>query len=283
VRNSRLRRIPGRLWRLVSLAGHRLLLVDDDGTLAPFRANRQSAQPLARSLALLRRIAHSPHTTVVLTSGRPVREMRERLGVLGLTLVGENGWESLDPDGNLHQVPVPRAASETLARAAMAAVHRGWSDLLELKRASLRLHTRGIAPMLAQAIEDECLAAWRDIPGDVPVRLDRVDGGVELRARGRDKGRVALEQLELCPPGTMAVAIGDDEADEYAFEALGDFGFGVRVGDPEAPSLAHGRLEHPSDVTEFLQAWLKATAPAQVRTEHPMLPGFAAEYGAALS
>src|SRR5262245_27948917 len=27
VRNSRLRHIPGRLWRLVSLAGHRLLLV----------------------------------------------------------------------------------------------------------------------------------------------------------------------------------------------------------------------------------------------------------------
>lgn len=283
MRNSRLRHIPGRLWRLVSLAGHRLLLVDDDGTLAPFRTDRQSAPPLTRSLALLRRIAHSPHTTVVVTSGRPVSEMRERLCMLGVTLVGENGWESLDPDGNLTRLPVPPAATETLARAALAAVQRGWNDLLELKRASLRLHTRGMAPMLAQAIEDECLAVWQDMPGDAPVRLERLDGGLELRARGRDKGRVALEQLEACPPGTMAVAIGDDEADECAFDALGEFGFGVRVGDPDAPSVAHGRLEGPSDVTEFLQTWLKATAPAQVRSEHPMLPGFAPEFGAAMS
>jgi len=282
VRNSRLRHIPGRLWRLVSLAGHRLLLVDDDGTLAPFRADRQSAQPLPRSLALLRRIAQSPHTTVVVTSGRPVNEMQERLCALGVTLVGENGWEVLDADGTLTRMPVPRAASETLAQAAMEAVRRGWDDLLELKRASLRLHTRGIAPALAEAIEEECRALWHEMLGDAPVRLERLDGGLELRARGRDKGRVALEQLELCPPGTMAVALGDDDADECAFEALGDFGFGVRVGDPDAPSLAHGRLDDPTDVIEFLQMWLRATGPVQVRTEHPMLPGYAPEFGAAL-
>jgi len=283
VRNSRLRHIPGRLWRLVSLAGHRLLLVDDDGTLAPFRADRQSASPLPRSLALLRRIAQSPHTTVIVTSGRPVSEMQERLCRLGVTLVGENGWEMLDADGTLTRTPVPQAASEMLARAAMEGVRRGWGDLLELKRASLRLHTRGISPMIAEAIEEECHAVWQEAMGDAPVRLERLDAGLEMRARGRDKGRVALEQLQMCPPGTMAVALGDDDSDECAFEVLGDLGFGVRVGDPDTPSLAHGRLDDPGDVTEFLQMWLRATGPVQVRTEHPMLPGYAPEFGAALS
>lgn len=282
MRNSRLRNIPGRLWRLVSLAQHRLLMVDDDGTLAPFRADRESALPLPRSLALLRRISQSPHTTVVITSGRPVHEVQQRLGPLAVTVVGENGWEILDPDGTLTRVPVSRAVSELLARTAMTAVRRGWSDLLELGRASLRLHTRGLARPLALAIEEECSDLWRAQVGDVPVRLERVDGGLELRARGRDKGRVALELLESCPQGTMAVAIGDDASDECAFEVLADLGFGVRVGDPDTPSLAHGRLESPADVPEFLQAWLRATGPVRVRTEVPMLPGYATELGAAL-
>jgi trehalose-6-phosphatase len=161
-------------------------------------------------------------------------------------------------------------------------VRHGWSDLVELKRASLRLHTRGMAAPLASAIEEECLAAWQAEAGEAPVRLERVEGGIELRARGRDKGRVALNLLESCPPGTIAVALGDDESDECAFEAVAGLGFGVRVGDPDVPSLAHGRLETPGDVPAFLQAWLKATGPVRVRDEHPMLPGYAPELRAAL-
>jgi trehalose-6-phosphatase len=65
------------------------------------------------------------------------------------------------------------------------------------------------------------------------------------------------------------VFVGDDVTDEDAFEAVREWGFGVRVGDPAASSIAQGRLPSSDAVPEFLAEWARVTAapPAPERSD----------------
>ena len=56
------------------------LLLDYDGTLAPFQTERDHAYPYPGVIPILERIIRSGRTRVVVISGRPVHEVRALLG-----------------------------------------------------------------------------------------------------------------------------------------------------------------------------------------------------------
>ena len=257
--------VPRRLWRLISLAHRRLLMLDYDGTLAPFKAAREAAYPLPRTLEMLRVVAGSPDTSVAIVSGRPVAEVDRLLGPIPALLVGEHGWETRPGNGAVVCWSPPRAALEALDQARRAAAQRGWGDRLEGKRSSVVLHTRGLPEVDARRIEDACAALWWPYCDRAPVNLDRINGGVELRTRGRDKGTAVLSLLSHEPPGTLAVYVGDDVSDEDAFRTVREFGFGVRVGSDQRPSLAAGRLPSCDAVADFLEVWQSVADPPRGR------------------
>ncbi|HKQ62118.1 MAG TPA: trehalose-phosphatase, partial [Candidatus Polarisedimenticolaceae bacterium] len=114
--------VPQRLWERAAAARHRLLMLDYDGTLAPFRIDRDQAHPLPAALAALEAIAAVPGgTQLAIVSGRPVRALEQLLGPLRATLVGEHGWEMRVPGEERVEQPLPSGAGETLGRAARAA------------------------------------------------------------------------------------------------------------------------------------------------------------------
>lgn len=254
--------VPETLWRLVSLARHRLLMLDYDGTLAPFRAERDEARPLPRSLELTARIAAATHTSVAIVSGRPLPEIEGFLGPIPAVFVGEHGWERRAADGSIARRPLPRSVAATIDRAEQLARAAGWGAWLERKRSAVVLHTRGLPEERAAEIQERCAAEWRGLVHGVHVSVDRIDGGVELRARGRNKGTVVRSLLSACPPGTLGVFVGDDVTDEDAFDAVREQGFGVRVGDSDRPTLAMGILPSCEVVGDFLEKWLAVAAGA---------------------
>ena len=251
--------VPARLWRMVALAGHRLLMLDYDGTLAPFEVDRDRARPLPRSTALLGDIAAAAGTTVAIVSGRPLAELERLLGPLPVTVVGEHGWEKRMPDGLVVKCPLPTQQKQVLDRAEHLARRKGLGSHLERKRTGIVLHTRGLAPPVARDHEEETLSLWSPLAADGSSRLGRIDGGVELRLRGRDKGTAVLSLVSQAPPGTLGVFVGDDATDEDAFAAVQEWGFGVRVGESDRPSLAAAWLPSCSAVTAFLEEWLRVT------------------------
>jgi len=93
--------IPATLWHELKHAGQRLLMLDYDGTLAPFRAAREQAVPWPRSLARLHAVTAAARTSVAIVSGRPLDELRPLLGPLDADLVGEHGWERRDRGGDI--------------------------------------------------------------------------------------------------------------------------------------------------------------------------------------
>lgn len=252
--------IPEKLWAMVAIAPHRLLMLDYDGTLAPFHVDRDQARPLPRSLELLQRLAGHRHTSLAIVSGRPVREVERLLGPLAATLVGEHGWEWRAADGTLELPDLGDAAATALAEAERVGREAGWQDVMERKRSAIVLHTRALPAARAVALEERAGAAWGalEVPG--VIALDRINGGLELRARGRDKGTVVRTLLGQAPPLTLGVFVGDDVTDEDAFEAVRERGFGVRVGEADRPTKAMGRIASCDDVPGFLERWLEASA-----------------------
>lgn len=254
--------VPRKLWHMVALARHRLLMLDYDGTLAPLQVAREAAYPLPRSSRTLKAIARNPHTRVAVVSGRPVSEIDRLLGPIRATIVGEHGWEMRFPDGEVIRRAPPPSAAEALDQAERKAGSRGWRNRLERKRCSVVLHTRGRPDDEARGIEEACAALWQPFCDRAPMVLDRISGGLELRTRGRDKGTVVLSLLSHEPPGTVAVFVGDDASDEDAFRAVREFGFGVRVGTCARPSLAAGKLPSCDAVADFLEFWRGLAGPA---------------------
>ncbi len=251
--------IPRRLWRLVLLARHRLLMLDYDGTLAPFHVVRDSALPQTRSLALLRAIAVECETSVAIVSGRPVAELERLLGPLPVTAVGEHGWELRMPDGTVVKHPLSHDHAALLDGAERVARKKGLGAYLERKRTGLVLHTRGSSAALAHELEETAWELWRSGAENGKVALERINGGVELRLHGRNKGTAVLSLVSHAPPDSLEVFVGDDATDEDAFAAVREWGFGVRVGVVDRPTLAAAWLPTCESVVDFLEEWLQVT------------------------
>lgn len=251
--------LPPHAWRAVSLAPHRLLMLDLDGTLVPFAIARDHAVPAPETLSLLERIAATGATTLAVISGRPLTELSRALGHPTWTLFGEHGWEMRDGDGPVVRHALPPGVATILDRAEQVARAEGFGDRLERKRTSVAVHTRGLDTGRAGEIESAVTRSWTPLAAQAPMRPMPFDGGVELRVTGRDKGVAVRELLARERPRTLAVYVGDDRTDEDAFAALPPDGIGVRVGALGVSSTASVRFETPEDVARFLARWLEVT------------------------
>ncbi len=262
-----------RFWERVRGSRHRLLMLDYDGTLAPFRLERSQAQIPPATHAVLRRIVAGGATRVAIVSGRQIPELERLLGPLAADLVGEHGWERRSAGGRLTRRRLPAEVMQRLERAARVARASGWGARLERKRCSLVLHTRGLPPEAARELEFECERLWRTYFECDTLRLHRIHGGVTLRASGHHKGSAVAQLVADSPPGTLAVYLGDDAADEDAFVQILDRGVPIRVGGLDRPSVAPFHLGSPDDVRAFLERWeavtvdaARAAAPADRRS-----------------
>jgi trehalose 6-phosphate phosphatase len=243
-------------WNRLRSAPRKLLALDYDGTLAPFREDRMEAFPLPGTAECISKISRAPRTRVVIVSGRPVKEILELLGDLGVTIVGSQGWETRTAEGKLRQaLPTPR--QKRMFRSAVKDLTRlGLQDRAESKIAGLALHTRGLPKDLAESIEEELVGLWESRAAEHDVDCRRFDGGVELRAVGVDKGTALGRLLRGRSRDTFSVYVGDDQTDEDAFRAIREVGLGIKVGHPETPTEARGRLPDCAAVLDFLREWV---------------------------
>ncbi len=246
--------LPADFWARVAAASHRLLMLDYDGTLAPFEVDRAKAVADRAVLDCVRRLATNGDTRVVVVSGRPVRELLSLLGSLPIELVGEHGWEGIR-DGKGWQFPLLHRWSSPFAQAATAAISSGLGNHLERKRASIVLHTRGLSSSQAREVESFGIRVWAEIALRHGLRLMTASSGVELRVPGRHKGTVVRESVAGCSFGTLPVYVGDDATDEDAFREVRERGVGIRVAHEPRETEASGVLASCTEVGRFLLRW----------------------------
>lgn len=246
-------------WESVRTASHRCLVLDYDGTLARFRVDRMEAFPLDGVVDLLTTIRDQTDTYLAIMTGRPLQELLALLGDLGIPVSASQGSEFMYPDGR-HQALMPSERQrERLDRAEEEARVRAPHGRIERKIAGVALHTRGVDPEAAESIEREICRIWEADAHEYGLDCRRFSGGIELRLKGIDKGTALSALLESRSPNSLCVYIGDDETDEDALLVLRGRGYGIRIGRPDTPTYAQGRLADPEAVREFLRTWISVT------------------------
>ena len=128
---------------------------------------------------------------------------------------------------------------------------------------SLRMVRRRTMEALADIVErreeEAVCRVWTRAAEGHDLECRRFKGGVELRLLGIDKGTALATLLREQSPQSLCVYIGDDLTDEDAFRVLKNHGYGIKVGGPEEPTDAVGKLADPAAVKEFLETWLSIT------------------------
>ena len=248
---------PESYWQQLASASSRLLMLDYDGTLAPFNVNRMEARPSSSTLLSLKRLLESGGTRVVIVSGRPAEQVAELLGHLPVTIVGAHGFERFEYMAGTVRSTLTNEESEGLAAAQAAAQATGMGSRIEAKPASVAVHTRGLDTDEARDIEELAWNLWSPVAEQFGLECRPFSCGVEIRSRHYHKGIAVETLLAEMPDQVFATYIGDDQTDEDAFRALAGRGSSFRVGEAAVESEATWRLENVDSVQNFLDQWHK--------------------------
>lgn len=241
-------------------AGERVLALDYDGTLAPFRANPAQATPYPGVRERLARLTRSRWTRLAIVSGRALDSLIPLLGLRPLPeLFGAHGWERQRPGRGREVAPLSPEQSRLLTEAGERLAAARLLARCEVKPTSLALHWRGLPPLETHEMESQGRRLLSPLAGSGALELRAFDGGIELRAAGRSKATAIEALLAECSPEAFVAYLGDDDTDEDAFAALGERGLGVLVHPDPRESRADGWLRPPEALLAFLDLWLEVS------------------------
>lgn len=248
----------------VASAARRVLMLDYDGTLAPFHLRPEEALPYPGVAEMLAEIIREGRTRVVIVSGRPAAELASLLGLPEPPEIwGAHGWERILPSGE-HRTDEPSAA----ARARLEEAERMIRELardgvrVERKLASRALHWRGLPALEVARVREQATERWAPLTQEGEVELLEFDGGLELRASGCNKQHAVKAVLSETGPDSAVAYLGDDITDEDAFAAVKLRGLAVLVRPEIRPTGADVWLRPPAELIAFLRRWRKASAAA---------------------
>lgn len=261
------KRLSDDFWTRVQSAELRVLMLDYDGTLAPFQTSRMEARPTKETLGILRKIIDSGHTRVVIVSGRPTSELRILVPDLDVETFGSHGFERSPVDRSVIVHPLSASELKGLEAARAAAAAAGLGERIEVKPASIAVHVRGLESEKALEIEELAYNVFTPIADRYRLECRAFNGGVEVRSKRFHKGLAVDAVLKEHPADVFAVYVGDDDTDEDAFRALVGRGIGVRVGAPASDTAAQIQIEHQEQVASFLVKWHEHAA----RSDHVQL------------
>lgn len=243
----------------LSQATKRVLLLDYDGTIAPFSVHRNQALPYPRVPELLDCIMSTCHTRVVLTTGRPAREILPLLGINPHPEVwGTYGIERLHADGRYVVAEVSEPLRDAFTEAEARLQKEGLDRLTELKLGAVAVHWRGLPLGKIEEVRARVYSLLSPLARQGGALLEEFDGGLELRSRTPNKGDVVQVILSEVGGDAAVACLGDDVTDEDAFRALNDRGLTVLVRPTSRPTAAQTWIRPPDELVLFLTDWVQA-------------------------
>lgn len=237
----------------------RALLLDYDGTLAPFRVERDQAVPYPELRHRLQEIIRAARTRVVVISGRALHDLIPLLGLEPVPeLWGCHGWERLLADGEYRGPDLEPGLRQALDEAHQRARWAGLNGHCELKPAGIAVHWRGMDEGSVKRLRSGIQAAWEPLKRQPQLELHEFDAGVELRVTGCGKGHAVARILRELDDNAIVAYAGDDRTDEDAFRALSGRGLSILVRREYRETAADLWLRPPQELARFLAAWLAA-------------------------
>ena len=232
--------------RSIHSAKRLALFIDFDGTLVALRRRTSDVKPLdLPSRRVLRSLVRHKRLTLYVISGRRLAEIHKLVPVRGIHLLGLHGWEGRD-------VP-PLDEERRLVQEAKQLLDQRLSNTpeirLEDKGLGLAVHYRGASLRAVRAAR----ASVREVLRALGPQIHMLPGHKVWELLPRQisgKGAAVSALLSKLPQPTLAVFVGDDATDEFAFRAL-PRGLTIRVG-KHPRTKARFFLRSPDEVKMFL-------------------------------
>ncbi len=237
-----------------------VLLLDYDGTLAPFQRKPSRATPYPGVRDCLNSILEQGCCRLIIITGRAIHDLKPLLKLRHPTEVwGSHGRERLLTDGTYLLQELSSEAREQLGRTRDWVRRKGLKDWLEEKPGCLAIHFRGRDPLEVEEARAALTDHREEMGRGGALRMRRFDGGIEFTAQGATKGSSVRTVLSELGVDVLVAYLGDDLTDEDAFEALGERGLGVLVRSRPRPTSADLRISPPEELLEFLKRWTAAS------------------------
>jgi trehalose 6-phosphate phosphatase len=248
---------PTAFFKRLAFAPQSLLLLDYDGTLAPFHTQRHRAYPYPGVKALLEGISQSGSSRVVLITGRPIVELQSLIAPLcNLEIYGSYGLEHRLANGSYSQIAIAPEIAESLSGAQSKLAVSGLGHSIEIKPGGLAIHWRGLPATVIDRIQTfthKVLADHANLPGLILLEFD---GGLELRVAHPNKEDTVGAILEGSGTNIPVAYLGDDLTDEGAFNMLKSRGLTVLIRPEYRETNAQFWMRPPDELIAFLQQWL---------------------------
>ena len=248
-------------------AGHVLIALDFDGTLAPFTEDPADSRPLPAAREALDELAELPRTTVAIISGRPLDFLRtvvdpERRMVLSGSHGAEMDLAAIpdlpeDADHDIHLTAEQLNLLDSAVDATEQMVARYPGSRAELKPAGVCFHTRPLKDArVAERALEEMTRAYSELSG---LRITPGQQVVESSVLSATKGD-GLRLIKAAASPDVTLFAGDDVTDEDAMELLTDQDVGIKVGEKE--SVAAHRVGGPQELADLLGVFASRRARA---------------------
>lgn len=239
-------------------AGHRLLLLDYDGTLQTFKSSPKpsAAKPSERVRQIIKRLTNLPRTHVAIISGRPKSVLDKWFRDVPITLIAEHGgwarhdgeWSQIDTAFSIHKKSALPILEHYTSRTA--------GSLIEKKDFALVWHYRNVAPELAYVRASNLKRELRHELADTDIGVYSGNKIVEVKPRSIHKGYSAMELMAMFPSDFVLCA-GDDYTDEDMFKELSGDAVTIKIGNGD--TSARFQITKVSDFVSLLDELSRET------------------------
>ena len=238
-------------------ASQKGLLLDYDGTLAPFHKEPNKAEPYPGIRNVLNKIMHVPDIRLVIITGRWTKDLIPLLQLEKQPEIwGSHGLERLKTDGSHEIDSMEEQHLDGLVAADEGIEELGLTSRCEKKPGCLAIHWRGLDEKTVKEIRNLVEPKWSTLAKAWQLSLKEFDGGLELRVPGRDKGDAVGTILAEMNQDAVCAYLGDDLTDEDAFRAIKGKGIGILVREELRPTAADLWIRPPEELLTFLSGWI---------------------------
>jgi len=211
------------------------LLLDYDGTLSPIAPHPDLAVLPPETKKVLERLANMPDVFVAVISGRSVNNVKEMVGIEGITYAGNHGLEILHADGTRFTQPMPTELEEKVGGLMQQLQEECCREgaWVENKGVLLTFHFRNVPAELREPL----VVRARQLITQAGFDIGNAHCALECRYQqipDWDKGRASIYILRTAfgvdwSDRIRIIYAGDDTTDEDAMAALKGLAFSFRV------------------------------------------------------
>lgn len=210
-------------------AESRLILLDYDGTLAPFVKKPEDAVPSDKVIELLKKMSSDTKNKVVINSGRNHQILDKWFKGLDLDFAAEHGIFYKENNKWHKNLTEKVIWDEEILNIIQHAIDKTPRSFMEQKEASLVWHYRNVDVWLAELRSQQLINALIGPCSRLNLQIIPGNKVVEIKPPDFTKGSEVLRLMEK-KNYDFVLAIGDDTTDEDMFRVLPLDGISIKVG-----------------------------------------------------